>query len=117
MPPVENGNAIVAMRDALISQPAGQAWLVATGALTNVALLFAIFPEVAEHIAGLSIMGGAIGDGFNDAPLGRVRGERERVGNFTPWAEFNIYVSIVGRVAGDRARPDIDNMTVRSRSR
>ncbi|KAL8763616.1 MAG: hypothetical protein Q9184_000616 [Pyrenodesmia sp. 2 TL-2023] len=91
VPPVENGNAILAMRDALLSQPAGKAWLVATGALTNVALLFAIFPEVVEHIAGLSIMGGAIGNGFNDAPLGRVRGEREQVGNFTPWAEFNIY--------------------------
>lgn len=114
MPPVENGNAILAMRDALLSQPAGKAWLVATGALTNIALLFATFPELVGHIAGLSIMGGAIGDGFNDAPLGRVRGEKERVGNFTPWAEFNIYVSIVGRVAGDRARPDSDYTIVRS---
>lgn len=67
----------------------------ATGALTNIALLFATFPEAAEHIAGLSIMGGAIGDGFTDAPLGHVKGEGQRIGNHTPWAEFNIYVGIV----------------------
>ncbi len=108
MPPVEKANAITAMRDALLRQPAGHAWLVATGALTNIALLFGTFPEIAEHIAGLSIMGGSLGGGFNDAPLGRFRGEKERVGNFTPWAEFNIYVSAVGRANRNRARPSID---------
>ena len=76
------------MRHALIEQPEGKAWLVATGALTNVALLFATFPELVEHIKGLSIMGGAIGGGFTDAPMG----EGERFGNWTTWAEFNIYV-------------------------
>ncbi|KAI4099302.1 MAG: hypothetical protein LQ345_007484 [Seirophora villosa] len=91
VPPVENGNAILAMRNALLAQPAGTPWLVATGALTNVGLLFAAFPEIAEHIAGLSIMGGTVGDGFTDAPLGRVEKEGPRIGNFTPWAEFNIY--------------------------
>ncbi|KAL9016331.1 MAG: hypothetical protein Q9185_006314 [Variospora sp. 1 TL-2023] len=91
VPPVENGNAILAMRDALLAQPAGTTWLVATGALTNIGLLFATFPEIAEHIAGLSIMGGAVGDGFTDAPLGRVKGKGPRIGNETPWAEFNIY--------------------------
>ncbi|KAL8716847.1 MAG: hypothetical protein Q9225_005862 [Loekoesia sp. 1 TL-2023] len=96
-PPVEDssphnaGNAVVAMREALMSQPREKPWLVATGALTNVALLFATFPEVVHHIAGLSIMGGAIGDGFTDAPMGHVRGEGPRFGNHTPWAEFNIY--------------------------
>ncbi|KAL8803525.1 MAG: hypothetical protein Q9182_003126 [Xanthomendoza sp. 2 TL-2023] len=89
--PVENGHAIFAMREALGAEPAGKPWLVATGALTNVALLFATFPEVAEHIRGLSIMGGAIGNGYTDAPLGQLRGEGERFGNHTPWAEFNIY--------------------------
>jgi uridine nucleosidase len=49
------------MKEALLVQPKGTAWLVATGPLTNVALLFAVFPTLADHIAGLSIMGGAIG--------------------------------------------------------
>ncbi|KAL8852091.1 MAG: hypothetical protein Q9221_003021 [Calogaya cf. arnoldii] len=89
--PVENGNAVTAMREALMSKPAGKPWLVATGALTNVALLFATFPEVADRVRGLSIMGGAIGEGYTSAPLGNLWGEGERFGNYTPWAEFNIY--------------------------
>ncbi|MCJ1372626.1 Uridine nucleosidase 1 [Loxospora ochrophaea] len=90
-PPITHVTAIVAMRGALLAQPRGTAWLVATGALTNVALLFATFPEVAGHIKGLSIMGGAIGGGFTSAPLGKVEGDSERSGNVTRWAEFNIY--------------------------
>ncbi|KAI4204158.1 MAG: hypothetical protein LQ350_001349 [Teloschistes chrysophthalmus] len=75
-----------------MAEPAGTPWLVATGALTNVALLFTSYPEVAEHIRGLSIMGGAVGNGFTNAPLGKARGEKsERCGNWTRWAEFNIY--------------------------
>ncbi|GIK02428.1 uridine nucleosidase 1 [Aspergillus viridinutans] len=89
--PVTDTNAIVAMRDALMAQPKGTAWVIATGTLTNVGLLFATFPEVAAHIQGLSIMGGAIGGGFTDAPMSRLPGEHERIGNVTPWAEFNIY--------------------------
>lgn len=80
------------MRYSLLAQAEGTPWLVATGALTNVALLFATFPEVVKHIKGLSIMGGAIGGGFSDAPISYVRGEGERIGNTTKWAEFNIYV-------------------------
>ncbi|KAJ5499908.1 Inosine/uridine-preferring nucleoside hydrolase [Penicillium expansum] len=67
--PITDKNAILAMRDALLAQPKGTPWVVATGTLTNVALLFATFPEVVEHIQGLSIMGGAIGGGFTDAPM------------------------------------------------
>lgn len=89
---VRKPNAVLAIRHALIEQPRGTAWLVATGTLTNVALLFATFPELVEHIRGLSIMGGAIGGGFTDAPMGHVKGEGERFGNWTRWAEFNIYV-------------------------
>ena len=91
--PITSTPAIVAIRDALLAQPRDTAWVVATGALTNIGLLFAVFPELVAHIAGLSIMGGAIGGGFTDAPMGKVEGEGKRIGNTTPWAEFNIYVS------------------------
>ncbi|MCJ1313235.1 Uridine nucleosidase 1 [Agyrium rufum] len=91
VPVLSNSNAILAIYSALIAEPPGTAWLVATGALTNVAVLFAAFPDLAGHIRGLSIMGGAIGGGFTDAPMGTLRGEGERFGNVTRWAEFNIY--------------------------
>ena len=80
------------MRHALMEQPVGMPWVVATGALTNVALLFATFPELVRHIKGLSIMGGAIGNDWTGAPMGRVKGQGMRFGNTTRWAEFNIYV-------------------------
>lgn len=89
---IKSGNAVIAMRYALLAQAEGTPWLVATGALTNVALLFATFPELVSHIKGLSIMGGAIGGGFSDAQLRYVEGEGEKIGNTTRWAEFNIYV-------------------------
>jgi uridine nucleosidase len=63
---------IHAIYQSLIKTPSGTAWLVATGALTNVGLLFAVYPQLASHIAGLSIMGGAIGGFFSHAPLGRM---------------------------------------------
>lgn len=84
--------AILAMYQALINQPPKTAYLVAVGCLTNVALLFATFPDLADHIAGLSIMGGAVGGGFTNAPMGALQGQGERFGNWTPWAEFNIYL-------------------------
>jgi uridine nucleosidase len=87
-------NAILAARDALLTTQQHTAWVIATGALTNIALLFATFPEVGAWIKGLSIMGGAIGGGFTNAPMGKVDG-KERVGNWTNWAEFNIYVSVI----------------------
>jgi uridine nucleosidase len=79
------------MRNALMTQLVNSAWLVATGPLTNIGLLFATFPEVASHIAGLSIMGGAVGDGFTGVLSGKTLGQSEGFGNETPWAEFNIY--------------------------
>ena len=90
--PITDKNPILAMRDALMAHPKGTPWVVATGTLTNVALLFATFPEVAEHIAGLTIMGGGVGEGFTDAPMSRLEGQENRIGNVTPLAEFNIYV-------------------------
>jgi len=84
---------ITAIATALLSQPAGTPYLIATGPLTNIALLFRAYPQLRTHIAGLSIMGGAVGSGYTSAPLGRVDTHghiEERFGNWTPWAEFNI---------------------------
>jgi len=79
------------MATALLSTPEDTAWLVATGALTNIAQLFTSYPVVAPHIKGLSIMGGSIGNFFTAAPLGTVNA-KERIGNWSQWAEFNILV-------------------------
>lgn len=83
--------AVEAMYAALIATPPRTAFLVAVGTTTNIALLFALHPDLASHIRGLSIMGGAIGSGFSDAPMGTIEGEGERFGNWSSWAEFNIY--------------------------
>ena len=80
-----NGDAIEAMYNALIGTSPGTAWLVATGALTNVALLFDAYPNLALHLKGISLMGGAIGNGFSHLTSGA-----ESLGNVTPEAEFNV---------------------------
>lgn len=92
--PVTKPNAVLAMRHALLAEPKQTVWLVATGALTNIALLISTFPEVIDHVRGLSIMCGAIGGAYTDAPMGFVKGQGERFGNHTSWAEFNIYVRL-----------------------
>ncbi|KKY28256.1 putative uridine nucleosidase [Diplodia seriata] len=88
---VRDVDSVEAMYKALITTPPKTAWLIATGTLTNAARVIKEHPDLAGHLKGFSIMGGAIGGGFTDAPLGRVAGEGERVGNWTPYAEFNIY--------------------------
>jgi uridine nucleosidase len=79
------------MAAALLSTSKNSAWLIATGALTNIAHLFITYPHLAPHIKGLSIMGGSIGNNFTSAPLGTVDA-KERIGNWSQWAEFNILV-------------------------
>ncbi|KAL9094599.1 MAG: hypothetical protein Q9165_003158 [Trypethelium subeluteriae] len=86
-----NTSAIEAMYSALRSSPPQSAWLVATGALTNVAILFLLHPDLVSHIAGLSIMGGVVGGGFSDAKLGTKTHGSNSFGNWTPYAEFNIF--------------------------
>ena len=75
----------------ILEQPPNTVHLVATGPLTNIAILLKWAEELTMHIASLNIMGGAIGNRFTDAPLGMVEGEGPRFGNWSPWAEFNIY--------------------------
>ena len=66
--------AVEFLRATLAAAPA-PVTLIATGPLTNVALLLLTYPEVAPKIARISLMGGAM-----------------RAGNWTPAAEFNIWV-------------------------
>ncbi|KAL6241462.1 Uridine nucleosidase 1 [Rhinocladiella similis] len=94
--PLSHCNAVKEMRDALLAQPKGTSYLVTCGPLTNAALLFATFPEVAEHLAGFSAMGGAIGSNFTNVSMGPPYMDsqgvsHDRSGNTTPFAEFNIW--------------------------
>ncbi|KAF2834736.1 uridine nucleosidase Urh1 [Patellaria atrata CBS 101060] len=84
------GDAIDAAYKALISQPPGKAWVVATGPLTNIATLLQRHPILISHLAGLSFMGGVLGHGFTSAPIGRPW-EPSSIGNWTFYAEFNIW--------------------------
>lgn len=81
---------VASIADILLSQPANTVHLVATGPLTNIATMLAAKPALADHLAGLSVMGGAVGEGYTSAPMGAVKGEDAIFGNWTPWAEFNI---------------------------
>ncbi|KAF2100822.1 Inosine/uridine-preferring nucleoside hydrolase [Rhizodiscina lignyota] len=90
-PPVTNVTAVNAMYNALINTPRDSAWLVTTGTMTNAALLFALHPNLASHIRGLSIMGGGVGNFFTHAPMGRYAERKNACGNWSPFAEFNIY--------------------------
>lgn len=89
-PAVTDVDYLEAMYQALAATPPNTAWLVSTGTLTNIALLFQKYTDLAGHLKGLSIMGGAIGGSFTDAPMGKVKGEGERFGNWTAYAEFNV---------------------------
>jgi non-specific riboncleoside hydrolase len=66
-------HAVEAMRDVLLGSNEALT-LVLTGAYTNAALLFRIYPEVKTKIARIVVMGGALGHG-----------------NMSSAAEFNVY--------------------------
>ena len=72
---VAEEKAVLAMAKAILSQQKNEVILVATGSMTNVGLLVALYPEIVEWLRAVVIMGGAV-----------------RVGNVTPVAEFNIWV-------------------------
>jgi len=71
---LDSTNAVTFMYEKIMSCE-GKVTIVAVGPMTNVGLLLATFPDVKEKIEAISIMGGSI-----------------YAGNFTPHAEFNIYV-------------------------
>ena len=66
--------ALEFLRATLAAAPA-PVTLIPTGPLTNIALLLRTYPHLADRIAHISLMGGAM-----------------RAGNWTPAAEFNIWV-------------------------
>lgn len=68
-----SNNAVLFLKDTIMSS-GEKVTLVPIGPLTNIALLIKAFPEVAENIELLSIMGGST-----------------TVGNTTPVAEFNVW--------------------------
>lgn len=70
---LESNNAVTFLFDKIMNAE-GKVTLVPIGPLTNIGLLFAVFPEVKEKIELISLMGGSIYSG-----------------NRTPHAEFNIY--------------------------
>lgn len=90
-PLYERSDFIDSLTNAIMATPINSSWIVATGALTNIARAVEYHPEIVKHIRGLSIMGGAVGNKFTNAPLGTVHGEGERFGNWTPFAEFNVW--------------------------
>ena len=68
-------NAVPFMRDCIMQLPENEKIiLLPTGPLTNIALLFKVFPEVKERVEKVVLMGGS-----------------SAVGNVTPTAEFNIW--------------------------
>lgn len=69
--------AIIHMYDVISQYEDGGVVLVATGALTNVALLLLVFPEIKSKLSHIVLMGGALG-----------------IGNTGPVAEFNIQVKL-----------------------
>jgi uridine nucleosidase len=84
--------AVDAIAKALLATEPGTSWIIATGSMTNIGLLFVKYPALAEHVKGVSIMGGSIGGGFTGAVIGKPVNGSERVGNWSEWAEFNILV-------------------------
>lgn len=62
------------LQNRIIAQSPEPVTIIATGPLTNIAILFSAFPEVKQNIARISFMGGSAGQG-----------------NWTAAAEFNFY--------------------------
>jgi purine nucleosidase len=73
--PLDKRHAVNLIIDTVMAAPPGEITLVATGALTNVALAVRMEPRIVERVRRVSLMGGGV-----------------HIGNCTPVAEFNIGV-------------------------
>ncbi|USQ75534.1 uridine-preferring nucleoside hydrolase UriH [Ornithinimicrobium cryptoxanthini] len=73
--PAEDSHAVAFIIDTVLAAPTGTITLVATGPLTNLALAARLEPRIVERVREVVVMGG----GYH-------------VGNWTPVAEFNIWV-------------------------
>jgi len=74
--PLAAGFAPDAIVDLVMARPAGTVTLCCLAPLTNIALALCREPRLAQHLAGIVLMGGAMSEG----------------GNITPAAEFNFFV-------------------------
>jgi len=74
--PLSDQHAVNYIINTIRASVQGEITLVATGPLTNVAVAFAMAPDIIDHLNELIIMGGA---GYEP-------------GNITPAAEFNVFV-------------------------
>ena len=52
--------------------------------------LFMLSPQMTDHLANSSIMGGAFDDGFTYAAFGHGKGESDRFGLITPYAKLYV---------------------------
>lgn len=68
------GHAAVFIAETLMSRPAGEISLIATGPLSNLAMAVRLEPAIASRVREVILMGGSMG-----------------AGNITPSAEFNIH--------------------------
>jgi purine nucleosidase len=73
--PLDSRHAVALIIETVLSRPAGEITLVATAALTNLALAVRLEPRIVERVREVVVMGGAYAGG-----------------NLTPAAEFNIAV-------------------------
>lgn len=85
--PKDLPSGMEAVHSLMMQEPQESIVIVATGPLTNVAQLLLSFPDVVSVVSGISVMGGAVGDGYTTAPMHRQDGP----GNWSQWAEFNIF--------------------------
>lgn len=74
--PLHRGFAPQAIVELVMSRPAHTVTLCCLAPLTNIALAMAREPRLAQHLAGIVLMGGSMSE----------------AGNITPAAEFNFYV-------------------------